>query len=309
MILPRLLPAVALCTATIFLPAASRAQNQLWMAEHVSTPEQVDSALATLKSPDADERVSALRSLMTSLDPRLPEALLPLLRDEGDSVRRLAARAVGSRWWQIPTDRLGAFLEALRSAKADESSEDALRMQDRGIGLLTRKYKGEMFSRSPDERWVIYERFFHPCLIDTKTSTEELLGMSGAEEFADSWFAPAWGNGPVAPCVLWHPKSQMAMLDMTLDRRTSTLWIWRHGKPALKLDSARAAKLLTGKDVSFFSMSAEPVRWEGNNLMVEADFYGVRDPSGGGEGKDCSALFAWNALDGSLSLVRVGTLD
>ena len=178
----RLLPTAALCVATIFLPAASRAQNQLWMAEQSSTPEQVSQALEILKSRDADERVSALRSLMTSLDPRLPEALLPLLRDEGDSVRRLAARAVGSRWWQIPSDRRGAFLEALRSAKAAESSEDTVRMQDRGIGLLTRKYKGDMFSRSPDNRWVIYERFFHPCLIDTRTSTEELLGMSGAED-------------------------------------------------------------------------------------------------------------------------------
>lgn len=305
----RLLPAVALCVAAFFLPAASRAQNQTGMAEQASTPEQVDHALADLKSRDADERVSALRTLMTCLDPRLPEALLPLLRDEGNSIRRLAARAVGSRWWQIPSDRRGDFLEALRSAKAGESYEDAARMQERGIGLLARKYKGDMMSRSPDKRWVIHERFYHPCLIDTKTSTEELLGMARPEEFAYAWFAPAWGNGPVAPCVLWHPKSHMAALEMTLTKRMSTLWIWRHGKPALKLDNARAARLLAGKDVSFFSMGAEPVRWEGNNLLVEADFYGTSDPSGGEEGKDYNGLFAWNALDGSLSLVRAGASD
>ena len=301
----RLLPAVVLCVAAFLFPAVSRAQNQLWMAEQASTPEQVSQALEILKSRDADERVSALRTLMTCLDPRLPEALLPLLRDEGNSVRRLAARAVGSRWWQIPSDRRGAFLEALRSAKAGESYEDAARMQDRGIGLLTRRYKGEMFSRSPDKRWVIYERFFHPCLIDTKTSTEELLGMSGAEEFAAEWFGPAWGNGPVAPCVRWHPKSQMAALDMTLDRRTSTLWIWRHGKPLLKLDNARVAKLLAGRAVGFNGMSVELLRWEGNNLLIEAMFY----PFEGSASGDCSGELSWNALDGSLSLLKSDARD
>ena len=301
----RLLPAVVLCVAAFLFPAVSRAQNQLWMAEQASTPEQVSQALEILKSRDADERVSALRTLMTCLDPRLPEALLPLLRDEGNSVRRLAARAVGSRWWQIPSDRRGAFLEALRSAKAGESYEDAARMQDRGIGLLTRRYKGEMFSRSPDKRWVIYERFFHPCLIDTRTSTEELLGMSGAEEFAGAWFGPAWGNGPVAPCVRWHPKSQMAALDMTLDRRTSTLWIWRHGKPLLKLDNARVAKLLAGRAVGFNGMSVELLRWEGNNLLIEAMFY----PFEGSASGDCGGELSWNALDGSLSLLKSDARD
>ena len=304
----RLLPAVALCVAAFFLPAASRAQNQKRMDEQASTPEQVDSALAALKSRDADERVAALRSLMTCLDPRLPEALFPLLRDEGNSVRRLAARAAGSRWWQISPERTGAFLEALRSAKAGETYEDAARMQDRGIGLLARKYKGDkgdMFSRSPDNRWVIYERFFHPCLIDTRTSTEELLGMSGAEEFAGAWFGPAWGNGPVAPCVRWHPKSQMAALDMTLDRRTSTLWIWRHGKPLLKLDNARVAKLLAGRAVGFNGMSVELLRWEGNNLLIEAMFY----PFEGSASGDCSGELSWNALDGSLSLLKSDARD
>ena len=295
----------ASCLGAAFVPAASRAQNQLWMADLASAPEQVSQALEILKSRDADERVSALRSLMTSLDPRLPEALLPLLRDEGNSVRRLAARAVGSRWWQIPSDRRGDFLEALRSAMAAESSEDAARMQDRGTGLLTRKYKGEMFSRSPDKQWVIYERFFHPCLVDTKTSTEELLGMSGAEEFAAEWFGPAWGNGPVAPCVRWHPKSQMAALDMTLDRRTSTLWIWRHGKPLLKLDNARVAKLLAGRAVGFNGMSVELLRWEGNNLLIEAMFY----PFEGSASGDCSGELSWNALDGSLSLLKSDARD
>ncbi len=85
---PRLLPAVALCVATFFLPAASRAQNQTGMDEQASTPEQVDGGSGALKSGDADERVAALRTLMTCLDPRLPEALLPLLRDEGNSVGR-----------------------------------------------------------------------------------------------------------------------------------------------------------------------------------------------------------------------------
>lgn len=35
-----------------------------------------------------------------------------------------------------------------------------------------------VFSRSPSKRWVIDERHGKPCLIDTRTSTEEWLGAT-----------------------------------------------------------------------------------------------------------------------------------
>jgi HEAT repeat protein len=57
-----------------------------------------DALLAQLKNPEPETRIAALRELQTSLDPRIPDAMLPLLSDEGNSIRRLAARAIGSRW-------------------------------------------------------------------------------------------------------------------------------------------------------------------------------------------------------------------
>src|SRR4051794_14019160 len=70
-----------------------------------STVNPVDVYLPQLKDKDADVRIAALRELLTSLDSRMPEAMLALLSDEGNSIRRLAARAIGSRWWQIPKDK------------------------------------------------------------------------------------------------------------------------------------------------------------------------------------------------------------
>ena len=49
--------------------------------------------LAKLKNPDPEVRIEALRELQTSLDPRIPTAMLPLLADEGNSIRRWAALA------------------------------------------------------------------------------------------------------------------------------------------------------------------------------------------------------------------------
>jgi len=74
-----------------------------------------DVYLPQLKDKDADARIAALRELLTSLDSRMPEAMLPLLSDEGNSIRRLAARAIGSRWWQIPKEKAESYVNALRA--------------------------------------------------------------------------------------------------------------------------------------------------------------------------------------------------
>jgi HEAT repeat protein len=139
-----------------------------------SSGDSIDAFLAQLKKPEPDARIAALRELETSLDPRIPDAMLPLLSDEGNSIRRLAARAIGSRWWQI-SNEMPEFVEALRRNKKSEF-EDERNMIARAIGLLKRDYTSEMFACSTNKRWVIYERRGLPCLIDTKTETEELLG-------------------------------------------------------------------------------------------------------------------------------------
>src|SRR5215475_11962448 len=79
-----------------------------------SSVNPADVYLPQLKDKDPDVRVEAVRQLQTSLDSRIPEAMLPLLSDEGNSIRRLAARAIGSRWWQIPKERVSQSVQALR---------------------------------------------------------------------------------------------------------------------------------------------------------------------------------------------------
>src|SRR5689334_14420116 len=101
-----------------------------------STTNPADIYLPQLKDKDPDVRVEAVRQLLTSLDSRIPEAMLSLLNDEGNSIRRLAARAIGSRWWQIPADRTQNYLKALaQNLKTEVDYEDETHMAERAIGL------------------------------------------------------------------------------------------------------------------------------------------------------------------------------
>src|SRR5215475_6442738 len=138
-----------------------------------SGSDPTDALLARLKNPEPDARIAAVRELQTSLDPRIPDAMLSLLSDEGNSIRRLAARAIGSRWWQIPKEKTDSYVNALQhNLRSEIDFEDEKNMAERAIGLLTKRYDSKMFSRSPNGRWVIYERYSFPCLIDTTTYTE-----------------------------------------------------------------------------------------------------------------------------------------
>ena len=94
----------------------------------------VTALLGKLQSQNIETRHQAIRELQTSLDPRIPDACLPVLNMEGDSIRRLAARAIGSRWHQIPKDRVPVFIAALKEQL--KSEHDGLKnMARRGIAL------------------------------------------------------------------------------------------------------------------------------------------------------------------------------
>src|SRR5260370_40720393 len=93
-----------------------------------------DAFFLQLNSPDPDVRIAAVRELQTSLDPRIPDAMLPLLADEGSSIRRLAARAIGSRGGQTPKEKVPPFITAVRR-KENSDLEDARNMVGRAMGL------------------------------------------------------------------------------------------------------------------------------------------------------------------------------
>src|SRR4051812_22444161 len=175
-----------------------------------SSVSPADVYLPQLKDKDPDVRIAALRELLTSLDSRIPEAMLSLLSDEGNSIRRLAARAIGSRWWQISKDKSDSYVKALQgNLKPDEELEMEKNMAERAIGLLTRRYDSKVFSRSPNGRWVIYERYGSPCLVDTTTETEELLGWPRKENGDIDMLVCAFGNEPIAEDqAVWHPSKE-----------------------------------------------------------------------------------------------------
>lgn len=257
-----------------------------------------DQALSNLKSQDPEQRVEALRSLMTSADPRIPDAVLPLLRDEGNSIRRLAARAVGSRWGQIPPTARDEFLAALqRNAKSE--FEDERNMVQRGLGLLRRDYRGPMFARSADKRWVVYERLNLPCIIDTANSSEELVGWN---EERVAWFGPSWGNGETAPCVHWHPSSDLVALDMLVNRRANAIWIWRPGQPLRVIspdDVVAAVGPVEGELMRSGGIYFDTQGWDGRNLRIDASFSTIKDE----DMTDWNATLLWNPETDRLTVV------
>jgi hypothetical protein len=255
-----------------------------------STVNPADVYLPQLKDKDPDVRIEALRQLQTFLDSRIPEAMLPLLSDEGNSIRRLAARAIGSRWWQIPREKTDGYVNALEhNLRPEVDFEDEKNMAERAIGLLTRRYDSKMFSRSPSGRWVIYERRGFPCLIDTTTYTEELAGW--APVYNRNSEMPPWlfgGNSPIDQDeARWHPTKEAVALSVSISRRATSVWIWEHKHGIQKLNRSELIKLLhpKGKIDEPNPITAEFKEWKGDDLLVSVG-WGFED-----EG---SATIAWN---------------
>ena len=254
-----------------------------------STTNPADIYLPQLKDKDPDTRVEAVRQLLTSLDSRIPEAMLSLLTDEGDSIRRLAARAIGSRWWQIPKDKTVDYTKALaQNQKPELDFEMEKNMADRAIGLLTRRYDSKMFSKSPNGRWVIYERYGLPCLIDTTTETEELLGWPRTKNGGIEMLVCAFGNDPISEDqAVWHSSKEAIALSVLESRRDSTVWIWEHKFGLRKLTRAELTRLLhpKGKVDESYTVDATIKGWKGDELQVSAT---------GGLDESEGALIGWD---------------
>jgi hypothetical protein len=255
-----------------------------------STTNPVDAYLPQLRDKDADVRIEALRQLQTSLDSRIPDAVLALLSDEGNSIRRLAARAIGSRWWQIPREKTESYVNALEhNLRSEIDFEDEKNMAERGIGLLMRRYDSKMFSRSPNDRWIIYERRGFPCLIDTTTYTEELVGW--APVYNRNSEMPPWifgGNSAIEQGeALWHPTKEAVALSVSVSRRATSVWIWEHKHGVQKLNRSELIKLLhpKGKIEEPNPITAEFKEWKEDDLLVSVG-WGLEDEGG--------AVIAWN---------------
>jgi hypothetical protein len=251
-----------------------------------SSTDPADAFLAQLKNPEPEARIAALRELQTSLDPRVPDAMLSLLSDEGNSIRRLAARAIGSRWWQISKEKIPEFVEALRRNEKSEF-EDETNMVARAIGLLTRDYKSKMFAHSSNGRWIVYERRGLPCLIDTSTDTEELLGSPRDESTtSEGMLLPALGNEPLGNAVVWHPTKEAVAFSVLKSRRSVMVWIWEHRFGLQKLQPAMLIKMLKLKEPvdEPNPFTAQIKEWKNNELHVSV----------GWDRDEQSAVVAWD---------------
>jgi len=230
-----------------------------------------DVLFTQLQDENMGVRIAALRALQLTLDPRMPEALFQLLDDEGNSIRRLAARGVGSRYWQIPEDRIPAFVEALQTNAKSEFHDEA-GMANRAIALLTKTYDGPGMSRSANGRWVLYERYSLPCLIDTQSGTEELLGWQ-TEEYARFYYHSR--DEAEADFTCWHPEKELVVMNVSLSRRVSTLWAWAHLKGLKKLDQDKAMLALGFQPKQLLGPGGfycEHVGWNGDAALVECSF-------------------------------------
>lgn len=263
------------------------------------TSEQVTSLLKEMQSRDIETRQGAMVELQTSLDPRIPDACLPVLEMEGESIRRLAARAIGSRWHQIPAERVEVFTTALTKCLGSEH-DGLVNMARRGIALLKRKYDDPMLSRSKSRRWVIYERHGSPCLIDTKTMTEELLGHDAAEDYVK--FSAAWGNSEVEAAAVWHPKKDMVALDIILGRKASEVWAWRHGGGLRKLKLKEVIEKLGHNEETISGpagLYTEIQGWKGDALEFTLSYATTK----GDDLIDHVATLRWDASKDVLSVI------
>ncbi len=266
---PRLLALISLFMTprTLLLLASFTAAAPIFAQDEP----HVTKLLQKLKSVDVETRHEAMQALQTSLDPRIPEACLSALQSDGESIRRLAARAIGSRWHQIPKERAPVFAQALKPHLQSEH-EGLVNMARRGIALLNRDYRDAMLSRSKSKRWVIYERHGLPCVIDTENSTEELLGHP-ADETAN--FSAAWSNSEVVPATFWHPKQDKVALEIYEGRKTTTVWIWRPGPGLRKLSETVIIKALGHREediARFAGFFVEIKGWKGDDLLLDLEY-------------------------------------
>lgn len=262
----------------------------------------VSECLAKLRSHDMNERAEGLYGLQFSLDPRIPEGVLPLLTDEGGSIRVYAARVIGSRWWQIPGKQIAKFTKALEPNARVEGDLRESSMGLRGIGLLNRDYSSGSFSRSPDKRWVIYERFSCPCLIDTRNATEELIGYGLCVAGEVGRFLPTWNDRTVKESTLWHRNSEMAAFAIKEDRVTTGVLVWMHKKGTKHLDLGKVEDFMhrNGCIAGAGMANVFPIKWRGKSLELEVGFH--IDPS---PDYDSGGSISWDPENDRMTLLSV----
>jgi hypothetical protein len=267
--------------------------------------------IAQLSSTNIEVRRVAIDLIQTLDDPRIPEACLPLLQDEGYSIRRQAARAIGSRYYQIRKARLPFFISAMQKCRQDfPPGMDAWDLQgdqrvvDRGIGLLTDKLDGDAFSVSPNKKWVLYEQRRLPMIADTKLLSRELLAPSVPPDLPYEMFPTRvdHGNlveelgpaqrirllklmctaGPVGDLFhpQWSPTSAGLVIQPAIQEKFFTpICLWRSRDGAYRVFAVNSFQKFYGNRFPHWGTIIDFVRWRGSKV-----FFRIYDCDYAGEG-------------------------
>lgn len=261
--------------------------------------------LALLASPDIAVRRAAVEAIQTLDEPAIPAACLTLLKDEGLSIRRQAARAIGSRFSEVPADQRQTYLAALRKCAA-EGPEDNTLICQRAIGLLTGNFSFPSFSVGPEKKWVLYERRKLPVIAPLKggphrllspvwtdwADKPELLIMSVTNESAEELFSPHW-----------HPGGEALAFTMKLQRRFfHPICIWVAGDNEVKILEPRSLKPLLPARYPDYGTTTEFIRWDGSKAIVR--IYDYANADGNDPPDDRGVLITYDIR--TKKLARVG---
>jgi hypothetical protein len=285
---------IPLLAAAMIPLALSQAGESIW--------------LARLHSPDIAERRAAIDEIQTLDDPGIAEACLPLLDDEGNSIRRLAARAIGSRFDQIPPARAKEYVAALQRCAETTPHDGAKQMCARAVGLLTRNYSSDQFSVSPDGKWVLYERRRLPVIADVKRQVHTLLLPMGSREYWGSadqvrdggivrgklppdsaLLKLAITNAPVGDLFrpMWHPQSAAVAFSPVMQMKfCHPICIWRASDGEVRTWDVAALQPILPKGWPHWGTMVEFLKWDGSRAVLRVydvdpgEVERLRDPDG-----------------------------
>ncbi len=250
--------------------------------------------MTDLHSPDISVRRAAVQAIQTCDDPRIPAACFPLLGDVGDSIRRQAARAIGSRFAQIPATDRGRYITALRACAA-AGPDDVTLICQRAIGLLTRDYSFASFSVSPNGKWVLYERRRLPVIANIARQQHELLspfdpatagatddvahdtGIEGSEDYehapvTDSLLEMVVTNEPAEALFAphWQPGGNAIAFTLeTLEMRFyHPILVWSASNRDVQVLNFERFQSLLGSRKHEWGTTTEFVGWKGDRVLV-----------------------------------------
>jgi len=289
--------------------------------------------VADLHSPDVALRRAAIFRIQTLDDPRVPAACLPLLNDPGLSICRLAARAIGSRFYDISDadrPRYLAALQACLDSRKDEPDDgnysgvdDVTLMCQRAIGLLSRRYNSLPFSVSPNGKWVLYERRRRPVIASIANQQHHLLAPLDPDgyqpdeayysEDEDDTNLPETNilktvdtNLPAIQLFAphWRPDGQAVAFSLErLQRRFyRPILVWSATAPSrvVVLDDTFFQTLIGGR-YHQWGTTTDFVAWKGDQVLIRVYYC---DYPEGGHPPDPGLIVSYDIQTGKIALER-----